>query len=264
MHLPLRRDLTLAYPLSLAVALVMAVASVAGLVYQTDVYPDEALLQSYVPNDAVNLVVGLPILLGSMWLARRGRLIGLLFWPGALFYVVYTYIVYVLAMPVNMMFLVYLTLVVLSTYTMLRLIASLDGQVVAQRLVGAVPDRLAGGVLAVLGVAFFLRVIAIVAGSVSSQTPIAAAELALHVGDLVLSPAWVIAGVLLWRRQALGYVIGPGVLFQACALFVGVILIILLQPFFTAAPLDLAGVIAVSLMGLVCFVPFALFVRGAY
>lgn len=264
MRLPLTRDLTLAYPLSVGVALIMAVASVAGLLDPTGIYPDAARLESFVPNDAVNVVVGLPILLGSMWLARRGSLLGLLFWPGALFYVVYTYIVYVFAMPVNVMFLLYLALIVVSAYTISRLVASIDRHVVQQRLAGAVPHRLAGGVLAVLGVAFFLRVIGIVVGSVSSQTPIAADEFALHIGDLLLSPAWVVAGMLLWRRQALGYVVGPGVLFQASTLFVGLILVMLLQPVLIAAPLDLAGVVAVALMGLVCFVPFALLVRGVH
>jgi hypothetical protein len=38
-----------------------------------------------VANNVGNLVIGLAILLGAMGLARRGRLIGLLFWPGALF-----------------------------------------------------------------------------------------------------------------------------------------------------------------------------------
>jgi hypothetical protein len=34
-------------------------------------------------------MIGLPILRGSMGLARRGKLLGLLLWPGALFYVLY-------------------------------------------------------------------------------------------------------------------------------------------------------------------------------
>jgi hypothetical protein len=70
-RLPITRDLTLVYALSLAVAVLMAVASVAGLVYPADIYPEQALRQSFAANDVVNLLIGLPILLGSMWLARR-------------------------------------------------------------------------------------------------------------------------------------------------------------------------------------------------
>ncbi len=44
---------------------------------------------------------GLPILLGSMWVAHRGKLIGLLLWTGALFFVLYNYLAYVIALPLS-------------------------------------------------------------------------------------------------------------------------------------------------------------------
>ncbi len=99
--LPVTRDLRLIYELSLAVALLMTGASTAGLLYPERLYPTEDLLQSSVPNDVVNLVVGLPLLLGSMWLTRRGRLIGLLLWPGALLYMIYNTIAYVAELPTS-------------------------------------------------------------------------------------------------------------------------------------------------------------------
>lgn len=107
--LPIERDLTLAYRLSLAVAALMVVASVAGLVlgstgglYGADpklalgVTEAEAglLLPGLLGQDAFNLVVGVPLLLGSMWLARRGSLAGLLLWPGVLFFALYNDVIY--------------------------------------------------------------------------------------------------------------------------------------------------------------------------
>ena len=62
-RLPITRDLTLAYVFSLIVVVFMTVASVAGLLVRTDVYPTDELLRTFVPNDVVNLVVGVPILL---------------------------------------------------------------------------------------------------------------------------------------------------------------------------------------------------------
>jgi hypothetical protein len=38
--------------------------------------------------------------------------------------------------------------------------------------------------------------------------------------------------------------------------------IVFLQPFLTDAPFALGDVIVLSIMGLVCFVPFGLFMRG--
>ncbi len=263
--LPIRRNLTLTYALSFIIAILMAAASVAGLLYRTVIYPTDELLRSFVSNDAVNIFIGLPILLGSMWLAWlawRGKLIGLLFWPGALFFVLYNYIVYVFAMPLNVAFLLHLALVTLSVYTIIGLVASIDGKAVQQRLTGAVPERLAGGVLAGLGLLFFLRVIGVMVNALTSQTLIAETELALHTSDFLISPALVIGGVLLWRRKEFGYVTGLGLLFQGSMLFIGLIIFLLLQPFLTAVPFVLTDVVVIFIMGLICFIPFALFVRG--
>ena len=208
--LPIRRDLTLSYALSLAIAILMAVASVAGLLRRTVAYPTDELLRAFVPNDVVNILIGLPILLGSMWLARRDKLIGLLFWPGALFYVLYNYLIYVFAMPLNVAFLLHLVLVTMSVYTLIGLIAGIDGRAVHHRLTGTVPERLTGGVLVGLGLLFLLQVIGAILTSLSSQTSIAETELALHVSDFMIAPALIIGGVLLWRREEFGYVIGLG------------------------------------------------------
>jgi hypothetical protein len=57
-------------------------------------------------------------------------------------------------------------------------------------------------------------------------------------------------------------VVGTGLLFQASMLFIGLIAILLLLPLLTAAPFLPLDTIVVFVMGLVCFVPFALFLRG--
>jgi len=260
--LPVRRNLAQIYALSLMTAILMAAASVIGLLYRAVIYPTDDLLQSFVSNDVANLFIGLPILLGSMWLARRGKLIGLLFWPGALFFVLYNHIVYVFAMPLNVAFLLHLTLVTLSVYTTIGLVASIDGEAVRQRLTGSVPERIAGAILAGLGLLFFLRAIGVIINALTSQAPIAETELALQVSDFMTAPAWVIGGVLLWRRRGFGYVTGLGLLFQASMLFIGLIIFLLLRPFLTTAPFVLADVVVIFILGLICFVPVGLFVRG--
>ena len=260
--LPIRRNLTLIYVLSFIVAFLMAAASVAGLLCQAAVYSTDELLQSFLANDVANLLIGLPMLFASMWLTQRGKLIGLLFWPGALFFVLYTYIVYVFAIPLDVAFLLHLALVMLSAYTLIGLLTSIDGKIVQQRLSGAVPERLAGGILAGLGLLFLLLVIGTIVNALISQTPIAETELALHTADFLITPAWIVCGVLLWRRKEFGYVAGLGLLFQASMLFIGLIFVLILQPFLTAAPFSLVDVVVIFVMGLICFIPFALFIRG--
>jgi hypothetical protein len=260
--LPLRRKPTLIYVLSLTILILMAAASIAGVLYRSVMYPTDELLQSFVPTDVTIICIGLPMLLGSIWLTRRGKLIGLLLWPGVLFFVFYNYLTYVFAMPLNLAFLLHLALAGLSAYALIGLLASIDGKAVQQQLTGIVPERLSGGILIGLGSLFFLRAIGVLVNALIAQTPIAETELAPTVSDFLTAPAWVLCGVLLWRRQELGYVTGLGLLFQASLLFTGLIIFLLIQPILTRVAFSLVDVVIVFAMGLICFVPFALYARG--
>ncbi len=261
-NLPCKFDLRLIFISSIIITVLMAVASLAGVFNGDSIYPSDELRQSFLPNDVVNLGIGLPILIISMILAWRGRLIGLLFWPGALFFVFYNYLVYVFVMPPGLPFLLHLVLVSMSVYTMTALITAIDTQAVQQRLTGVVPERLSGGVLAGLGALFLLRVIGTIVGSISGGASIPQTELALHFADFMLSPALIIGGVSLWRRKGLGYVAGLGLLFQTSMLFIGLIVFLLIQPLITDTPFALVDTVVIFVMGLICFIPFGLFVRG--
>ena len=259
---PIKDKLSLIYAFSLLIAILMTVSSLAGLRYPTLIYPTDELSRTFIPNDVVNIFIGLPILLGSMWMAWRGKLMGLLCWPGALFFVLYTYIAYIFAMPLNWAFLLHLALATLSLYTLIGLVASIDGKVVQQTLSGAVPERFAGGVLVGLGFLFFLRVIGVMVNALTSGILPAETDLAVNISDFLTTPAWVIGGILLWQKKELGYVTGLGLLFQGSMLFIALIIFLLLQPLLTSAPFAIAGVVVIFVMGLICFIPFALFVRG--
>lgn len=262
--LPITRDLTPAYALSLIVALIMTFASVIGLLYQTVIYPTDELLLSFVPNDGFNLVVGLPILLGSMWLAGRGVLIGLLSWPGALFYVLYMYVSYVIGVPFNVLFLPYLVLIALSAYTLIGIVASIDGEPVRQRLTGFVPVRASAGILVSLATLIIIRQTALIVTALTGQMPVDTLELPSWTADFTVAiPMLLIVGFQLWRREALGYVAGAGLLLGYGVLALSLIPFFALQARYTAAPIDAPGIVAVLVMAALCFIPFAFFVRGA-
>jgi hypothetical protein len=261
--LPVTNSLKLGYLFSLLIAILTAITSLTSIIYQDEIYPSEELLQSFLPNDIVNLLIGLPILLGSMWLARRGNLIGLLFWPGAIFFGLYNYLIYLFGVPFGAAYPFYLAIVTLSVYTEIALVASIDGGAVKQRLTGRVPERLAGGVLSVAGLAFGLLAMSVIVGALVNDTTLARPELGLSTADFIVSVAWIIGGVMLWRRQSLGYVGGTGLLFNLSMLFVGLLAVLLLQPLLTGAPFSATDVIVVFVMTAISFIPLILFIRGA-
>lgn len=260
--LPVKRNLKPTYIVSFIIALLMTGSSITGFLYRDQMYPSEELVLAFVPNDIVNLVVGLPILLISMWLTSRRKLLGLLFWPGALFYVFYNYLIYVFAMPINLASLFNLFLVTISAYALIDLLALIQGTAIREALSDNVPERLAGGVLTGLGLLFLLRVIVIFIRAIINSTPLTETEMALNISDFMISPAPIIGGILLWLRKEFGYVIGLGLLFQQSMLFIGLIAVLIIQPLLINVPFALIDVVVVFIMGLICFVPFILFARG--
>ena len=262
--LPITRDLTLAYALSFAIALLVAVAAVGGLLFRDSVYPTEDLILSFLPVDVFHLGVGLPVLLGSMWLARRGQLTGLLCWPGALLYVLYSYVTNLIGVPFGVLFLPYLLLVTLSAYTTIALVASIDGEALRQRLAGGVPVRSAGVVLVVLTSLFIVNAVAEIVTALASQRPVGALDLMLWIADLTtIAPVCLVGGILLLQRKALGYVGGTGLLLAYSMLFIGLLPVMLFPALYNASPIDGAGIVMMLVAGLICLILFARFVRGA-
>jgi hypothetical protein len=262
-NLPIKRSLRLIYILSFIVAALMAVSSLAGILYQSEIYPSDELLGTFISNDVVNLLIGLPIILGSMFLTMHKKLIGLLLWPGALFFVLYNYLIYVLAMPFNLAFLVDLALVTLSLYAIMALVASVDGESIKKELSGKVHEKISGAILVGMGVLFLFQVVGVMVVALGNETLIAGTELATHVSDFLISPALVIGGILLWRRKDFGYVSGLGLLFQLNMLFIGLIMFLIIQAVLMITPFALVDVVVIAIMGLIGFVPFLLFARGA-
>ena len=261
-QLPLTRHISPVYSTSLFVAVLMAAASLAGLLFPMLMYPTDELRRAFLSNDVVNLFIGLPILLGSMWLTRRGSLFGLLFWPGALFYTTYNYLAYAVAMPFTLPFLVNLALVILSVYMIYNLLSSMDATLLQAQLKGSVSERYIGATLAGFGALFFLMAVGKVASFFTGQAALPWAELSVQITDLLITPAWIVGGILLWKKHAFGYLTGLGLLFQASMLFVGLLIFFILQPVVAGVSFPIGDFVVIAVMSLFCLIPFGLFLRG--
>jgi len=153
----------------------------------------------------------MPILLGSMWLARRGSVIGLLLWPGALFYVLYAYMPYVVGAPFTALFFVHVGLVTLSGFTIIGILVSIDANEVRRRLARA-PARSVGGALVVIALLAYVGLIELAVSALGDPATEAGTR-PLAVADWVVgTPVLLVGGLLLWGRAAIGYVVAPGLL----------------------------------------------------
>jgi hypothetical protein len=212
---------------SLVIAVLQMVVSITGLIFGTaGRYGDPImalgptassagiLIPGWLGHDLFNLVVGVPLVGCAVWLAGKGRSAVLLLWPGALYYCLYTYAIYLIGAPFSILFLLYALLVGLSAFTTLALMAVIDRAAVQERLAPTVPARLVGGLLVILALVTLAQgATGLISTSRAAGVPLERPARPVWAADLTIEvPAVLLGGILLWRRTALGYAAGAGLL----------------------------------------------------
>lgn len=180
----------------------------AGGLYYWDTVSSVAQMQA---NDLVMLVLGVPLLAISFWLARRGSLRGRLLMTGTLGFVLYTYMSMCFGAAYNSLFLVYVALFGLSLYAFILSMMSFDLATLPQRFAPGLPLRWIAGVLFFAAAFLTLAWLGRIAPTIT-QTQLPPLEnvtsLFIQAMDLALIvPLCVLAGVLLLRRSAWGYLL---------------------------------------------------------
>jgi hypothetical protein len=120
----------------------------------------------------------------------------------------------------------------MSAFALACALPSLDRQAIAVELHAPRRARWIGGFLAVVGAGqgalwLFLLIRNALTGALLSDIPVAGQHLVFALDLALLVPSLIVAGVLLWRGTALGYVLGVamavmGLLYQLNAMVAGV------------------------------------------
>jgi hypothetical protein len=163
-------------------------------------------------TDLVSLAVVLPALAGSLWLAHRGSHRAVLVWLGALAYVAYTYL-YTFAIAWNRLFLVYVALLSLSLFTLVRALVALDAGELAGRFGDRTPIRTVSAFLWLIGgMLGLMELTQVVPALLADQVPDIVLKTGhptgvIYVLDLgVVVPLMLLAGRWLRQRRPMGYV----------------------------------------------------------
>ena len=250
------------FPFASAAALLLTILSVLGLVFPDMVYSSPAEVEQFLTNDLVNLVVGLPFFLASLFYLSRGKMIGLLLLPGAYIYAIYNYFAALLGKPFDWFGGGNLLLVLLSASGLIQLVRVVDHHKVKSLMAGKVAEKFSGWVLALFGLAFLgLALSEIAPGLLDGSIP-PLGEKAVAAADILVSTGWVLGGILLLRKEASGYSLGLGLLLAASSLFLGLILFFLFAPFISGRAFDWVEVATVLVMGMIAFLPTGLFWSG--
>ncbi len=163
-------------------------------------------------NDLVTLVVGLPLLAVSTWLARRGSLRGRLLLAGTLGFFLYTYMSMSFSTAYNEFFLLYVALFSLSLYAFILAMLSFDLASLPRHFSERLPRRAIAGLLFIVGGFLLLAWLGRILPPLLQGQPPAGLEsmttLVIQAMDLgLILPLAILSGVLLLRRSAWGYLL---------------------------------------------------------
>jgi hypothetical protein len=221
LHRPLLRAgprLTAAWVLTALLLGLMVVQSLLGLVVD-GLYPEQTwAVAALRGNDLVTLVVAVPLLAGatlSSW--RRPSTASVVVWLAMLFYGVYNYAYYAFGAAFSDVFLLHVAALAASAYALLMLGTSIDAEVVALGVRAGPWARVVAGFTTAVGLALVgawgtMSVRYAVTGALPEDVmPPEAVHLVYALDLAVLAPAFLVAGVLLWRRVPWGAVLAAAV-----------------------------------------------------
>jgi hypothetical protein len=196
--------------LSALLVVLMILQSVLGLVFQGQYRDVEWIKATWYGNDWVTLVLGVPLFILSLLLARRGSIRGLLLWLGMLGYCVYNYAYYMLGAALNAFFPLYILPVVLSVVILVLMLARINVIDIAARFRQNTPIRVIGGYLVFIAVGLTLIWMGMWAVHIfaGQPTPIEpeAFKLVASLDITIMVTALALGGILLWRGIAWGYI----------------------------------------------------------
>lgn len=197
------------YRLSWTLAVLASIQAVLGLVMSEQYRDVEWIKLTWFGNDWVTLLVGVPLMVAALMLARRGSVRGTLLWLGLLAYFLYNYAYYLLGAAMNVFFALYVALFVLSAATLILALVSVDQASVARSFGPSTPARTLGGYLVFVATGLSAVWMGVWAAHVfaGKPTPIAveAFKLVAALDMTIMVPALLAGGVLLWKRSTWGF-----------------------------------------------------------
>lgn len=178
-------------------------------------------------SDLVTLVLGLPLLAGSLWLARRGSLRGELLLTGTLGFFLYTYMSYTFLWTYNRFFLVYVALFSLSLFCFVAMVSSLATRDLAGRAGPGYPHRFLAGFQIGIAMAVGLLWLGRLAPAALDNTVPAGLDhyttFVIQGMDLaIVVPAALLSGFLLLRKSSLGYLMTPIIVIKSVTMLTAI------------------------------------------
>lgn len=182
--------------------------------YGSGIYQNDSVSAAAqaIAQDIVTLVLGIPMLLVSLILARKGRLKGMLLLTGTIGYFLYAYMSYTFLCMYSPLFLVYVVLMSASLFAFILCISTFDIVALKNSFSPKLPVKFIGGFQ--LFIAFMLfamwlgRIVPpLIAGKIPSGLE-HYSTLVIQAMDLgIIVPVAAISGIMIIKKKNLGYLL---------------------------------------------------------
>lgn len=177
--------------------------------YQKD---SVAIVTQGIAQDVVTMVLGVPLLLLSLYFFRKGSLKGSLLLTGTIGYFLYTYVSYCFIWMYNSFFLVYVFLMSASFFAFVLGMMSIDIENLGSFFNEKIPVKRLGGFLIFFGIMIGMMWIGKIVPPLLNGTLPAGLDhyptLAIQALDLgFIVPVAILSGVLLIKRRPFGYLL---------------------------------------------------------
>lgn len=193
-----------------------------------------AMASQAIAQDYVTLFLGVPLLLLSLFLVRRGMLKGKLLLTGTLGYFLYTYASYSFLSMYNSLFLLYVLLMSASFFAFLLAMMSFNIEGLPCFFSERLPVKFIGGFLLFTSILFGFMWLGKIVPPLISQTQPDGLEhyttlviQALDLGFVV--PAGIVAGILIIRQKPFGYLLAPILIIKEITLLTALSAMVILQ-----------------------------------
>ncbi len=163
-------------------------------------------------SDFITAIIGIPLLLISLYFTNKGSLRGKLMLTGTLGYFLYTYISYTFLWMYNPFFIVYVAIMTLSLYAFILCFMSFDIEKMPSMFNKNLPVRFLGGFQLFVGFAIGMLWLGKIAPSIfSGATPLGLEHyttLVIQGMDLgIVVPTAFLSGILIIKRKPFGYLL---------------------------------------------------------
>lgn len=180
-----------------------------------------------IAQDIVTLVVGIPLLIASVVLFKKGKFRGKLLLAGTLAYFLYTYASFAFGAAYNALFLAYVALYSLSLFAFILALMTIDIPTLPERISPRLPRRIIAVFLYVVGGFLLMAWLGrIVPALLADQPPYGLESyttLIIQALDLgLIMPTAFLSGILLWKQRPWGYLLASVVLVKGFTMLLAV------------------------------------------